>query len=145
MHIIRSSRLYICYYRLWCAVLGCWLSGVRCRAAGYAPGKRDVARLAVVQHPSSWTGSLVPCTWHPTTRNQALHTIDSNNTHIVSSSWWCAEKCPKHVEHIISAMNHSVASSWFFFFYAYCVLAECFLYKANRSCSSYFLFALSCS
>jgi len=25
--IIRSSRLYVCYCRLWCAVLGCWLSG----------------------------------------------------------------------------------------------------------------------
>ena len=27
-----------------------------------------------------------------------------------------AQKCPKHVEHIISAINHSVASSWFFLF-----------------------------
>jgi len=34
MTIIRSSRLYVCYCRLWCAVLGCWLSGIRCRAAG---------------------------------------------------------------------------------------------------------------
>jgi len=31
MPIIRSSRQYVCYCRLWCAVLGCWLSGVRCR------------------------------------------------------------------------------------------------------------------
>ena len=46
MPIIRSSRLYVCYYRLWCAVFGCWLSGVRFRAAGYASRKRDVARLS---------------------------------------------------------------------------------------------------
>ena len=44
MPIIRSSRLYVCYCRIWCAVLGCWLSGVRCRAAGYTSGMRDVAR-----------------------------------------------------------------------------------------------------
>ena len=37
MPIIRSSRLtYICYFRLWCAVLGRWLSGVKCGAAGCA-------------------------------------------------------------------------------------------------------------
>ena len=34
------------YYRLRCAVLGCWLSGARCRAAGYASRKCDVARRA---------------------------------------------------------------------------------------------------
>jgi len=45
MSIIRSSRLYACYCRLWCAVPGCWLSGFRCRVAGYASRKRDVARL----------------------------------------------------------------------------------------------------
>jgi len=28
---------------LWSAVLSCWLSEVRCRAAGYASGVRDVA------------------------------------------------------------------------------------------------------
>ena len=43
MPIIRSSRLYVSYYHLWCAVLGCWLSGVRCRVAGYASRKRDSA------------------------------------------------------------------------------------------------------
>ena len=88
MPIIRSSRLYVCYYRLWCAVLGC-LSRVRSRAAGCESSKRDAARL-VVQRPSSWT-------------------------HIVSSSWWWAYKYPKHVERIIHAIKHSVTSSWFFF------------------------------
>jgi len=71
---------------------------------------------AVVQHPSSsWTHSLLPCTWPPTTNNQELHTIGGNNTHIVSSSWWWTYKYPKHVENIISAIKHSVTSSWFFF------------------------------
>ena len=46
---------------------------------------------------------------------EASHTIGGNNTHIVSSSWRWALRCPKHVERIIIAMNHSVASSWFFF------------------------------
>jgi len=44
---------------------------------------------------------------------KALHTICGNNTSIVSSSWWWAYKCPKHVEQIISAIKHSAASSWF--------------------------------
>ena len=34
-----------------------------------------------VQHPSSWTHTLLPCTWSPTTSNQALHTIGGNNTY----------------------------------------------------------------
>jgi len=44
MPIIRSSRLHVCYCRLWCAVLGCWLSEVRSRAAGCASRKGDIAR-----------------------------------------------------------------------------------------------------
>jgi len=43
----------------------------------------------------------------------ALHAIRGNNTSIVSSAWWWAYKCPKHVEQIRSVINHSVASSWF--------------------------------
>jgi len=72
MPIIRSSRLYECYYRLWCAVLGCWLSGVRCRQQDVSPGR----------------GML-----HDSPKIQ----------------------CPKHVERIISAIKHSVTSSWVFF------------------------------
>jgi len=113
MPIIRSSRLYVCYYHLWCAVLGCWLSGAGQQAMCPARGMlHDSAWLlvdghqvqdsrlcvrqegccmtAVVQHPSFWTHSLLPCTWRPTTSNKALHTIGGNNTHIVSSSWWWA-------------------------------------------------------
>ena len=44
---------------------------------------------------------------------KALHTICGYNTSIVLSSWWWTYKCPKHVEQIISAIKHSVASSWF--------------------------------
>ena len=47
----------------------------------------------------------------PTTK--ALHTICGNNTSVVSSFWWRAYKCPKHVEQIIIAIKHSVASSRF--------------------------------
>jgi len=66
MPIIRSSRLYLCYYHIWCVTP--WLLVVG---------------------------------------------ICGNNTSIVSSSWWWAYKCPKHVEQITSAINHSVVSSWF--------------------------------
>ena len=45
--------------------------------------------------------------------SRTLHTICGNNTSVVSSSQWWAYKCPKHVEQIISTINHSVASSFF--------------------------------
>ena len=41
-----------------------------------------------------------------------------SNTSIVSSSWWLAFKCPKHVEQIISAVNHSVG----FLLYTYTMM-----------------------
>ena len=71
MPIIRNSRLYVCYYRLWCDVLGCWLSGVRYRAAGCASWKRDVARrfqcsicmLQVCVQLCGWIGSEWWCRW----------------------------------------------------------------------------------
>ena len=90
-------------------VAGCRRSGAGQQAM--CPGWGMLHNSRVMQHPS-----LLSCTRPPTPSNQTLHTIGGNNTHIVSSSWWCAWKCPKHVEHIISAINHSVASSWFFFF-----------------------------
>ena len=58
----------------------------------------------------------ITCCSAPNSRppaTKALHTICGNNTSTVSSSWWWAYKCPKHVEQIISAIKHSVASSWF--------------------------------
>ena len=82
MPIIRSARLYMCYYRLWCAMS--WLLVVG--------GQVQDSRLCV--------------------RDEGCC---SHNTHIVSISRWWAQKCPKHVEHIISAIKHSVASGWFFF------------------------------
>ena len=66
-----------------------------------------------ISQPEHIVGCPAPDLRQPATK--ASHTIDSNNTHTVLSSWWWAQKCPKHVEHIISAINHSVASSWFFF------------------------------
>jgi len=62
-------------------------------------------------HPRRITCCSAPNSRPPATK--ALHTICGNNTSIVSSSWWWAYKCPKHVEQIISAINHPVATSWF--------------------------------
>jgi len=39
MPIIRSSRLYVCYCRLWCEVLGCWLSGSGAGQQEMRPGR----------------------------------------------------------------------------------------------------------
>ena len=41
-----ETSVYVCYYRLWCAMPCCWLLEVRCSAAGYACGMRDVTRLS---------------------------------------------------------------------------------------------------
>ena len=62
-------------------------------------------------HPGCIACCSAPNSRPPATK--ALHTICGNNTSIVSSSWWWAYKCPKHVEQIISAIKHSVTSSWF--------------------------------
>ena len=108
-----GSQDYMCVitaYGVQCLVAGCRGSGADQQSMLLGRGM-----LQDVQRPSSWTHSLLPCTWHPTTSNQALHTIGGNNTHIVSRSWWWAWRCPKHAEHIISAIKHSVISSWFFF------------------------------
>jgi len=76
--------------------LGCWLSGVRCRAVGYASKKRDVARLPSFR--------LLLYAWSPTTSNQALHTIGGNNRHSlellmmvveVPETCWAYYKCNK--------------------------------------------------
>jgi hypothetical protein len=66
-----------------------------------------------IPHPGRIAACPAPDLQQPATK--ATHTIGGNNIYIVSSSWWCAQKCPKHVEHIINAIKHSVASSWFFF------------------------------
>ena len=50
---------------------------------------------------------------------KAFHTVCCNNTSIVSTSWCWAYKCLKHAEQIISAIKHSVASSWFSFLCLY--------------------------
>jgi len=65
------------------------------------------------QLPSFRTHSLLPCTGPPITTIKTSHTICGNNKTIASSSPWWAYKCPKHDEQIISAINHSVAYSWF--------------------------------
>ena len=62
-------------------------------------------------HPGRIACCPAPDRRPPSTKT--LHTIWGISTSIVSSSWWWAYKCPKHVEQIINAINHSVASSWF--------------------------------
>ena len=101
MPIIRSSRLYLCYYHIWCVMpllLCYWDEG---------------SFSSRFPHPGRIACCPAPDRRPPATK--ALHTICGNNTSIVSSSWWWAYKCTKHVEQITSAINHSVASSWFSF------------------------------
>ena len=62
-------------------------------------------------HPGRIACCSTPNSRPPATK--ALHTICGNNTSIVSRSWWWAYECPKHIEQIIIAIKHSVASSWF--------------------------------
>ena len=106
MPIIRSSRLYLCCYRIWCVCLGCWWSAVRCRAAGY-----EGSCSSSFPHPGRI--AYCPASDHRPPATKALHMTCGNNTSIVSSSWWWAYKCSKHVERVISAINQSVSSSWF--------------------------------
>ena len=101
---------YMCVitaYGVQCLVAGC--RGSVAGQQAVRPGR------GILQHPSAWTHTLLSYTWPPTTSNQALHTTGGNNTHIISSSWWWAWKFPTHVKGIISAIKHSVISSWFFF------------------------------
>jgi len=65
-----------------------------------------------IPHPGRIACCSTPNSRPPATK--ALHTICGKNTSIVSSSWWLAYNCPKHVEQIIIAIKHSVASSWFY-------------------------------
>ena len=65
-----GARDYMCVITT-CGVhcLGCWLSEVWSRTAGYEFGMRDVAWL-VELHPSFRTHSLLLWTWPPATSNQ---------------------------------------------------------------------------
>ena len=108
--IIRRSRLYLCYCHIWCVMP--WLLVVGGQVQGNRLCVRDEESCSSsFPHPERIACCSAPSSRPPTTK--ALHTISGNNTSIVSSSWWWAFKCPKHVEQITSAINHSVASSWF--------------------------------
>ena len=89
-----GARGYTCViaaYGVWC--LGCWDEG------SCSSNFPHTGHIACCPAPNS----RPPAT-------KALHTICVNNTSIVLSSWWWAYECPKHVERIISAIKHSVAS-----------------------------------
>ena len=75
------------------------------------PGWGKLCDLHSFPHPVCIACCSAPDRRPPATK--ALHTICDNNTNIVSSSWWWAYKCLKHVEQIICAIRHSVASCWF--------------------------------
>ena len=89
-------KCFITAYGVLCLVDGC---RVQMQDSRLCVQEEGCCTTAVVQLPSSWI----------------LHAIGVNNKHIVSSSWWWSLCCPKYVEHILSAINHSMASSWFFF------------------------------
>ena len=68
------------------------------------------AIIVLLPHPGCIACCSAPNSRPPATK--ALHTICSNNASIVSSSWWWAYKCPKHVEQIINTILNSVESNW---------------------------------
>ena len=113
MPIIRSSRLYLCYCRIWCVMP--WLLVVGGQVQGSRLCVRDEGNCATESQNFPHPGRIAYCfarnSRPPATK--ALHTICSNNTSTVSNFRWWAYNCPKHVEQIISAINHSAASSWF--------------------------------
>ena len=92
-------------YRQWCAVLGCWLSGVTCRAAGCESRKRDVAE---VQHPSSWTHTLLP-----------LCSMQIRVGWVTSKhNWLCVEKKNK-LDFTICFIALLICATFFGHFYAH--------------------------
>jgi len=110
MPIIRSSRLDLCHCRIWCVMP--WLLMVG--------GQVQDSRLCVRYEGSCRTASHIPEAQPAALHLTADHQQPRHYTPyavvtqvIVSSSWWWAYMCPKHVEQIISAIKHSVTSSWF--------------------------------
>jgi hypothetical protein len=55
----------------------------------------------------------------PADHQHLWHHSPHIRTGIVSSSWWWAYECPKHVEQLIRIINHQVTSSWFFLLHIY--------------------------
>ena len=104
MPIIRSSRLYLCYYRIWCVMPWLLVVGGLCRLCVRDEGSCSSS------FPHSGRIACCPASDRRPPATKALHTMCGI---IVSRSWWWAYKCPKHVEQITSAISHSVASSWF--------------------------------
>ena len=93
-----------------------WLLVVGGRVQGSRICVRDEGNFATDQSQNFPHPERIACCSAPNSRppaTKALHIIFGNNTIVVLISWWWAYKCPKHVEQIISAINHSVASSCF--------------------------------
>ena len=112
MPIIRSSRLYVCYFRLWCTVRGWWLSGTGAGQQGVRLGRE------MLQHPSSWTHTFVNCNCPtPPQQRKVANTVrtvpDAVITIYVCSWWWVKvspETCRAVCRNIIKL--YVVASCW---------------------------------
>jgi hypothetical protein len=90
-------------------VAGGGLLGVEQQAV--CPGCGKLCELHNFPHPGRIACCSTPNSRTPVTK--ASHTICGNKTSIVSSSCWWAYERPQHVEQILIAIKHSVASSWF--------------------------------
>jgi len=69
--------------------------------------------MLLEQRPSTRTHNLQPHAT-PTTNHNQSYVPHAVKICIVSSSRWRAQRCPKHVERIISSISYCVASSWSF-------------------------------
>ena len=97
--------------------LACCVLELGCGSARVVSGLTAAGDSHNFPHPGHIACCSTPNSRPPATK--ALQTICGNNTSIVSSSWWWAYKCPKHVEKITIVIKHSVASSWFPSLHAY--------------------------
>ena len=84
MPIIRSSRLYVCYYRLWCAMPRLLVVEGQVQASTLCVRDEGCCSRNIL-HPELIAGCPALDLQQPATK--ALHTIGGNNTHIVSSCW----------------------------------------------------------
>ena len=71
MHIIRSSRLYMCYYRLWCAML--WLLVVGSQVQGSRLGVRDEGCFSTAVEKHSVASSWFFFSMHKQKINEVTH------------------------------------------------------------------------
>jgi hypothetical protein len=84
MFIMMSSRLHVCYCRIWCIIPSFLVVG------GQVQGGRDKGSCSKSSFPHSWRIACCPAPDLRKPSTIALHTICDKNTTIISSSWWWA-------------------------------------------------------